>query len=506
MLDTVQDTARDTAKDDMAQNTGHTPAPEFQSCDLCIIGAGLAGLNALAAAVDYLPSNARVIMIDKNARCGGMWNDTYDFIRLHQPHPMFTAGDITWKWSRPKDYLATGREVMDHFSHCTDVLRDKINLDERYAMTFESCEEIVTDGASRVRIQCQGPDRALIIEATRMINAIGFNVPAAMPLAFSSGKVVSTTPQRMMGDLSVESAAQVFVVGGGKTGMDTVSALLDQRPNLRPTLINGQGTVFGNRDLFAPKGHRRWWRGHLMITTFADIAMRFDGTNETSVFSYFRKRFTTGPQSGAEQYFFGLLSEAESAEIAKGLERTIGDYLTDIVDGDDGPEIVLRSGTRVPVAPGSVFINCTGHMLRDSQPYAPYISAQGAILTISARSAIHVLSSVSAYFLTHLFFLGKLPDARLYALDLEHLLTKGRKVWQISGMMVSFMNTLVLLKLLPFQVVDKCALDLDRWFPLHRRLAALLSVKWNERKYLKHCRHILDKVRDRHGVRCGAIA
>lgn len=482
------------------------PAPERQTCDLCIVGAGLAGLNALAAAVDYLAPDARVILIDRNARCGGMWNETYDFIRLHQPHPMFTAGDIPWKWSRPKDYLATGREVMDHFAHCTDVLRDRVDLVERYGVTFEGCEEIVTEGPSRVRITCRAPEGPLIIEATRMINAIGFNVPAPAPLAFSSRKIVSTTPQRLLTDLPEGADGNIFVVGGGKTGMDVIGALLDQRPGLRPTLINGKGTVFGNRDLFAPKGHRRWWRGHLMLTTFADIAMRFDGTNETSVFAYFRKRFTTGPQAGAEQFFFGLLSEAESADIANGLSRIIGDYLTDIVDTDAGPQMVFRSGMRLPVAPGSVFVNCTGHMLRDPQPYVPYISRHGAILTISARSAIHILSSVSAYFLTHLFFLGKLPDARLYALDLEHLLTKGRKVWQMSGMMLSFMNTLVLLKLLPLQVVDKCALDLDRWFPLPRRLAALIAVKWHERRYLRHCRRILDRVRDRHGIRCGALA
>ena len=45
-------------------------APLF---DLVVIGAGIAGLNALAAAADLLPKDARVALVDANARPGGMW-------------------------------------------------------------------------------------------------------------------------------------------------------------------------------------------------------------------------------------------------------------------------------------------------------------------------------------------------------------------------------------------------------------------------------------------------
>lgn len=76
-------------------------SPAALDCALCVVGAGLAGMNALAVASRYLPAGARVVLVDARPRCGGMWTDTYDYVRLHQPHPMFTAGDIPWQIRSP---------------------------------------------------------------------------------------------------------------------------------------------------------------------------------------------------------------------------------------------------------------------------------------------------------------------------------------------------------------------------------------------------------------------
>ena len=59
------------------------------------------GLNALFVASRYLSRDQRIILIDRRQRVGGMWVDTYPYVRLHQPYPMFTAGNI--KWTLGKD-------------------------------------------------------------------------------------------------------------------------------------------------------------------------------------------------------------------------------------------------------------------------------------------------------------------------------------------------------------------------------------------------------------------
>ena len=97
--------------------------------ELIIVGGGIAGLNALAVASGYLSAHDRVVLVDSRPRAGGMWVDTYDFVRLHQPYPIFTAGDITWQLGKPATYLATRDEVLDHLRHCVDVAGTKVDLE-----------------------------------------------------------------------------------------------------------------------------------------------------------------------------------------------------------------------------------------------------------------------------------------------------------------------------------------------------------------------------------------
>jgi len=82
-----------------------TASTRVETCDVCIVGAGIAGLNALFAASRYLSPDQKVILMDRRARAGGMWVDVYPYVRLHQPHPMFTAGNIKWTLGKDPSYL-----------------------------------------------------------------------------------------------------------------------------------------------------------------------------------------------------------------------------------------------------------------------------------------------------------------------------------------------------------------------------------------------------------------
>src|ERR1700732_4959510 len=101
------------------QPSGVTP-PDVaaQRCPVSWGGAARAGLNALLPPSRYLSRDQKVILVDRRERVGGMWVDTYPYVRLHQPHPMFTAGNIEWTLGQDRAYLATKGEVLDHFQHC----------------------------------------------------------------------------------------------------------------------------------------------------------------------------------------------------------------------------------------------------------------------------------------------------------------------------------------------------------------------------------------------------
>src|SRR6478736_8399467 len=101
-----------------------------ERCDVCIVGAGIAGLNALFVASRYLSRDQRVVLVERRERVGGMWVDTYPYVRLHQPHGLFTVGNIPWQLDRNRSHLATKSEVLDHFEHCLDVLRGRVRIDE----------------------------------------------------------------------------------------------------------------------------------------------------------------------------------------------------------------------------------------------------------------------------------------------------------------------------------------------------------------------------------------
>ena len=191
--------------------------------------------------------------------------------------------------------------------------------------------------------------------------------------------------------------------------------------------------------------------------------------------------------------------------IAGGLRETVNDYLDDVVDGAQGPELVLRSGQRIPVQQGSVFINCTGHLVRRAHPYEPFLSQRGAILSINPHSVIHYLSSVSSYFLSHMFFLAKLDTTPLYEFDAEGTFAKNSRMCHTAVMTVSFMNIILLLKVLPIRAFNQCGLDLDRLFPLPRRAKAIANIKLHGWRYLAHCRKALDRVREIYGVHCGPL-
>ena len=87
----------------------------------------------------------------------------------------------------------------------------------------------------------------------------------------------------------------------------------------------------------------------------------------------------------------------------------------------------------------------------------------------------------------------------------EAIIAKKPRLYHMSLMSLTYMNLLVMMRALPFSVFDRCGLDIDRLYPLHRRALALIDLKLNGGNYLRHCRNALDRMRALHGVRCGPL-
>jgi len=477
---------------------------QVESCDVCIVGAGVAGLNALFVASQYLSRDQKVVLIDRRERLGGMWVDTYDYVRLHQPHGHFTAGNIEWTLNLDRSHLASKREVLDHFEHCLDVIRQRVQVDELLGWAMETHEE--SNGT--VRITCRAADgRAMVVEAKRLIKAYGVRITPNDPLKISSPRVRSVSPDYcdVGGEQMRTSGAPVWVIGGGKTAMDTAYALITKCPGREVNLVAGSGTFFLRRDLFFPAGARRWWSGKLLSTLALETSRQFDGTNETDVASWLRETYGTWctPQTG--NFLLGVLSEAENSTIAGGLNEVIMDHFVDVVDHDGETEMVFRSGATRTIRPGSWIVNCTGYVIQSDHPYEPYVSDSGAVLSIQLSSATLHLTSFMGYFMTHLLFLGKIGDVPLYELDMQDLREKSPAALPYAMFTLAQHNVSLISDAVPAKVFSECNLDFDRWYPLPRRLAGTARFMLTHRRDREHHRRTLDTVRERFDVRCGPL-
>jgi hypothetical protein len=447
----------------------------------------------------------KVILIDRRQRVGGMWVDTYEYVRLHQPHPMFTAGNIKWTLGRDRSYLATKGEVLDHFEHCLDVIRQRVRVDERFGWALESDDE--TGGL--VRITCRSSDgRLLVVESKQLIKAYGFRVEPNDPFEISSTRVLSVSPDfcDMRGDEMRASDTPVWIIGGGKTAMDTAHALITEYPGREVNLVAGSGTFFTSRERILPSGAGRWWRGKVFSSVGMEMCRRFDGTNETDVANWYRATYGTWltPQTG--NFLLGVLSETENATIAAGLNHVIMDHAVDVIDRNGATDLVFRSGATKTIQPDSWIVNCTGYLLQRDHPYEPYVSPSGAVVSIQPRSATLHLSSYMAYFLTHLLFLGKIKDVPLYELDGQALRAKSRAAGPYTLVSLVQYNLSLISDSVPAKVFGECGLDFDRWFPLHRPIVGMARFALTHHREREHWRRTLDTVRERFDIRCGPLA
>lgn len=482
----------------------------FDQCELCIVGAGIGGLNALFAACQYLDQDSKVILVDKNSICGGMWIDTYDYVRLHQPHRLFTVGDIPWTITRSPEYLATKLEVLDYLQHCLELMRKKVRLVEYYGCELTTTSELVQDGSCHVEIDFRrgsGENELLHVKAQRCIKVFGHRIKPIPPLTLSSDQVVSLSPHQIcsMNTDQSHSEKPIYLIGGGKTAMDTATEILTRFPDRKVTMVVGKGVFFINRNKLFPTGYKRWFGGLFPSSLFNDMTMRFDGLNEASILDYFRESYCVYLKNSFEHQEFAILSEEENDFIKSRLHGVVDGYLSDVLDVGGIPTILLDSNTQMPVEAGSFIVNCTGYLHREQHPYEPYCSKYGAILSVQATSMVFPLTTYSAYFLTHLLFLGKLKKLPLYELDIFSIRARNMttKIFTIQTLMLY--NLLVISEAVPLRVMLRFSANLDRWYPKLRLIIPTLKMVLNRRIHINHCRISLDRVRERFQIRCAIL-
>ena len=123
----------------------------------------------------------------------------------------------------------------------------------------------------------------------------GFRIEPNDPLEFSSSRVHSVSPDYcdMRGDDMRATDSPVWIIGGGKTAMDTAHVLITEYPGREVNLVAGSGTFFTSRERLLPTGAARWWGSKMFRGVGMEAGRRFDGTNEADVEDWYRSNYGT---------------------------------------------------------------------------------------------------------------------------------------------------------------------------------------------------------------------
>jgi hypothetical protein len=290
-------------------------------CALVIIGGGYAGVCALNAAVQHLTPGERVVVVDQGKKWGGQWVDQYDFVRLHQPFPIFTAGQRAWAISgtKPAGHLATKAEIIAHLEDIVTAATKESKIDLVPLFGYSYDDHAVTNGVVQLTVNCRltgatnsgadmpSPPGTVLIRAKRMIKATGLDIQMKQPLPFSSPRVVSICPADVLQptwNAVMRSPAHrdkpIYIIGSGKTAMDCIYHLSKDEAKLEKPLyrdrlhcISGRGMMFANRDVMFPNNYdlkTLTFMNAIAPDQLRNIISMYNGENEEAVLESMSKR------------------------------------------------------------------------------------------------------------------------------------------------------------------------------------------------------------------------
>ena len=198
--------------------------------DYLIVGSGAVGMAF--ADVLLTETNASIIIVDLFAKPGGHWNSAYPFVTLHQPSSFYGVSSRELSkgvkdevgLNKGLNDLASGAEVMAYYD---DVMRHQF-LPTGRVQYFPMCDY---QGEGKFVSKVSGEEyQVKVNKKTVDATYLKTTVPSTHLPNFSVAPEVNFIP---LNDLpKIENPPAGFVViGGGKTGIDALLWLLENKVN-----------------------------------------------------------------------------------------------------------------------------------------------------------------------------------------------------------------------------------------------------------------------------------
>ncbi len=174
-------------------------------------------------------TDASVIMVDRHDRPGGHWNDSYPFVRLHQPSAFYgvnsrALGDDnidTAGWNKGLYELASGTEVVTYFEQVMQrqfLPSGRVQYFPMSEYRAEAGKHLVVSTVTGVRQE---------VTARKVVDASYMNVlvPSVRGPLYDVADGVRCVPLNAL-PREQHTDTEYVIVGAGKTAMDAVLWLL----------------------------------------------------------------------------------------------------------------------------------------------------------------------------------------------------------------------------------------------------------------------------------------
>ena len=345
--------------------------------DYLIIGAGACALAFADTLLDAAPG-AHLTLVDRHGAPGGHWNDAYPFVTLHQPSAYYGVPSLPLGSGRIDTHglnegyheLASGAEVCAHF---VQAMHERLLPSGRVAYR-PMCEYLgpsdANDGPVHRFASLLSGEETQVHVRRKVVDAtyLGTAVPATHRPNFDIAPGVRLVPPGALPHLWRERAPRpegFVVLGAGKTAMDAVvwlqqcgaapasiawvrprdSWLID-RGTTQPGVEFFQASIGAQADTMEALGQAADASALFELLEQRGCMLRIDRAHAPTMF-----HFATVSRREVE-----LLRRVERV-IRRGRVRALH---ADRIDfGDNSSE---------PVAPGTLFIDCTASAVTRRPP------------------------------------------------------------------------------------------------------------------------------------------
>lgn len=238
-----------------------TPANIPAECDYLVIGGGATALAFCDSLLQGLvvvakkkgPSSSvrlpSIVVLDPHNQPGGQWNDSYEFVQLHQPSSMYGVESLALQpTSRSSDdaasttqHRATRNEILAYYRQVLQKWQGQITFLGSSMFDFSSLHKSLNESTTKMdasavpminRYQHSGVSREMRVRA-KVVDAryLQPDLPIDTPPKFGfDATQITCIPVNALTEIKATKPNDKFVVvGGGKTGMDAVYFLLTQR-------------------------------------------------------------------------------------------------------------------------------------------------------------------------------------------------------------------------------------------------------------------------------------